>query len=116
MSEPVPHKGILPGMAMIAIYMLFVAMVGGFGALNGRYPGGKYVILPICSLIVAGVFGFLRLRRWGWALLMGGCLVMSLWYIYMSRALHNPGLLVMGGLTLVFFLYLARPEVRDRVH
>jgi hypothetical protein len=114
-TRPVVSGSMLPGMAMIAMYMLVVAMVGGFGALAGRYPGGKYVILSICSLVVIGVFGFLRLRRWGWALVMGGCLTMCLWYIYMSRLTHNPALIVMACLDLCFFLYLSRTEVRERL-
>lgn len=116
--DPSPLKAqseMLPGMAMIAIYMLVVAMFGGFGAITGHYPGGKYVILPICSLIVLGVFGFLRMRRWGWALVTGGCLVMSLQYIYLSHANHNAALLVMAGLDLCFFLYLSRTTVRERL-
>ena len=102
-------------MAMVAIYMLIVAMVGGFGAINGRYPGGRYVILSVCSLVVLGVFGFLRLKRWGWALVTGGCLSLCLWIIYMSHTLHNPGLLVMALLNLCLFLYLSRTEVRERL-
>jgi hypothetical protein len=115
LQEP-PPTGLLPGMAMVAIYMLFVGMVGGFGALNGRYPGGRYVVLIICSLVVVGVFGFLRLKRWGWALVAGGALSLCLWSLYMSHIIHNPGLLIMAGLNLCLFLYLIRTEVRDRVH
>lgn len=108
-------KTLLPGMAMVAIYVLFVAMVGGFGALTGRYPSGRYVVLLVCSLMVVGVFGFLRLRRWGWALVTAGCLLMSLWTIYISRVMHANSLLIMAGLNLCFFLYLVRTEVRDRL-
>ncbi len=112
--KPAPRSSLLPGMAAIAIYMLIVAMVGGFGALNGRYPGGRYVILPVCTLVVVGVFGFLRLRRWGWALLTGAALSLALWIIYISRIIHNPGLLVIAGFNFCLFLYLSRPEFRER--
>jgi hypothetical protein len=107
--------GLLPAMAAIAIYMLFVAMIGGFGALNGRYPGGRYVVLCVCSLVVVGVFGFLKLKRWGWALITGAALSLCLWIIYMSKLMHNPGMLVMAAFNLCVFLYLVRPEVRERV-
>ena len=102
-------------MAMVAVYMLIVAMVGGFGALNGRYAGGRYVVLTVCTLVVIGIFGFLRLKRWGWALLTGGCLSLCLWIMYMSHAMHNPGLLILAGLNLCLFLYLIRTEVRERL-
>jgi hypothetical protein len=106
---------LLPGMAMVAVYMLIVALVGGFGALNGHYPGARYVILSVATLMVAGVFGLLRLRRWGWSLVTAGCLCLSLWSIYMSRVLHSPGTLVMAALNFCLFLYLIRTEVRERV-
>ena len=115
-NRPAEAKGMLPGMAMVSIYMLIVAMVGGFGALNGRYAGARYVVLCVCTLVVVGVFGFLRLKRWGWALLTGGCLSLCLWIMYMSHVLHNPGMLVMALLNLCLFLYLIRTEVRERLH
>ena len=110
-----PAQGLLPGMAMVAIYMLIVAMVGGFGALNGRYGSGRYVILCVCSLVLVGVFGFLKLKRWGWALVTGACLCLCLWILYMSHIMHNPGMLVMALLNLCLFLYCARTEVRERM-
>ena len=67
--KPVVTGGILPGMAMIAIFVLFVGMLTAFGALSGKYPGGaRYVVLIVSTMMVVGVFGLLRLRRWGWAL------------------------------------------------
>lgn len=114
-NAPAPDKTLLPGMAMVAVYMLIVAMVGAFGALNGKFQGGRYVVLPICTLLVIGVFGFLRLRRWGWALVTGGCLCLSLMFLYEVKAMHSPAPLVMGGLNLCLFLYLIRTEVRERL-
>ena len=40
---------------------------------------------------------------------------MSLWNIYMSRILHVPAILIMGALYLLFFLYMVRTEVRERL-
>ncbi len=116
MPDPQPTRPtLLPGMAGIAIYVLFVAMIAAFGALNGKYPGANYVILPVSTAVIVGVFGFLRLKRWGWALVTGGCLSVCLWIIYMSHLQHAPAILIMAGLDFVFFLYLIRTEVRDRL-
>jgi len=113
---PIVTGGILPGMAMIAIFVLFVGMITAFGALSGKYPGAaRYVVLTVSTAMVAGVFGLLRLRRWGWALVTAGCLFMSLWNIYMSRIMHIPAILIMAGLYLLFFLYMIRTEVRERL-
>jgi hypothetical protein len=107
----------LPGIAGICLFMLMVAIIGTVGVLNGQFqgPGARYAVLPMCTMIAVGVFGLLRMTRWGWALVMAGTLMLSLGYIYMSRAAHEGRLLVMSGLTLCFFLYLVRPEVRDRL-
>lgn len=108
--------GMLPGIAGICLYMLVVALMGVFGVFRGVYAGNaRYVVLPVCTMIVAGVFGLLRLRRWGWALVSAGALLLSLMYGYMARATHTPAMWVMAGLDLCLFLYLARPEVRERV-
>jgi hypothetical protein len=109
--------GMLPGVAGICMFMLVVSLVGVIGVFNGQFSGtaARYGVLPVSTMIVVGVFGLLRFKRWGWALVLGGTLMLSLGYLFMSRVLHNPGMLVMAGLALCFFLYLVRPEVRDRL-
>lgn len=113
----------LPGMAMIAFFILVFSLMNVAGALRGGFPSAitRYGALAICTMMVAGVFGLLRLRRWGWALVLGGSLFTSLSYVLRFITLHAPlnqagGLLVMAGFFLVFFLYLVRDEVRQRVH
>jgi len=114
---PKPSRSILPGVAAIALWMLVVALMGAFAVLNGRVPRqmGLVLVLPVCTLIVLGVFGLLRSRRWGWALTLAGALSVSLWCFYMYRLSHVAQTLVMGGLHMVFFLYLVRTEVRERM-
>ncbi|HWG16945.1 MAG TPA: hypothetical protein VN678_03735 [Acidobacteriaceae bacterium] len=103
----------LPGIAAIAMYMLVVAIVGAFGSLRGTFP--PMIALPICTLIVVGVFGLLRMRRWGWALVTAGSLLFAFAYSWIARRGHIPGLWVMAALDLCMFLYLIRTEVRDRL-
>ena len=113
-----PPSGLLPGIAGISIYMLITAMMGVFTAFRGpaaNNPSARLVILPVCTMIVVGVFGLLRMKRWGWALVLAGTLMLMLGYLYVGHAMHNPGVYVMAGLDLLFFLYLARPEVRERL-
>jgi hypothetical protein len=109
--------GMLPGVAGICLFMLVVSLVGVMGVFTGQFSGtgARYGVLPVCTMIVIGVFGLLRLKRWGWALVLGGTLMLSFGYLFMSRASHNPGMLVMAGFALCFFLYLVRPEVRERL-
>lgn len=109
----------LPGMAMIAIFMLVIALANSVNVITHRAltrPSALYAILFVSSLIVIGVFGFLRLRRWGWALLLGGCFFYSLGNVTLFFQTHQPGYLLPAAFALVFFLYLVRTEIRDRVH
>jgi hypothetical protein len=114
---PIATGGILPGMAAIAMFLLLVTMLNAFAALHGIFGAGaaKYGIFAVCSLLVVGVFGFLRLHRWGWALVTAGCLVMALGDIYLYGHNHVAFFVVRGLLEFCFFLYLIRPQVRERL-
>src|ERR1700728_3574742 len=76
--RPAP-TGLLPGVAAIAMFLLLVTMLNAFAALRGAFGAGpaRYGILAVCTLLLVGVFGLLKLRRWGWSLVAAGCLAMS---------------------------------------
>ena len=109
----------LPGMAMIAIFMLFIALANAVNVISHRAVtrhSALYAVLVVSTAIVIGVFGFLRLRRWGWALLLGGCFFYSLGNVVLFFQTHGLGYLLPAAFALVFFLYLVRTEIRERVH
>ena len=110
-------KGMLPGMAVIGLYLLLMGMMNAFAAIQNKFGNGgaKYSILGICTLLVIGVFGMLRLRRWGWALVTAGCLLLAGGYFYGFHRAHFAPYIIQGLFSMVFFLYLSRPEVRERV-
>ena len=110
-------KGMLPGVAGICMFMLIVTTINAFVALRGIFGTGraKYGMLAICTLMAAGVLGLPRLKRWGWALVLAGCLILFLGNVFYFRQTHAPPFLVQGLFALVFFLYLVRPEVRERL-
>ena len=107
----------LPGVAGICLFMIFMTMVNVYAALHGSYGagGGKYAVLAICSLMAAGLFGLLRLAKWGWALVTAGCLMLSLGDFYFFEKSHVGFFLVRAVFSLLFFLYLVRTEVRERL-
>jgi hypothetical protein len=109
--------GMLPGVAGICMFMLVLTLMNAFAALRGSYGDGrgKYGVLTLCTLLAAGVFGLLRLRRWGWALVLGGCLMLFVGNLFVFQKTHGAPFLVQGLFALVFFLYLVRPEVRERL-
>jgi hypothetical protein len=109
----------LPGMAMISIFMLFVSLANAVNVIVHRAQfrtSALYAILAVATLILIGVFGFLRLKRWGWALLLGGCFFYSLGNVLLFYQTHLPGYLLPAAFSMVFFLYLVRTEIRERVH
>jgi len=120
MSEDLPNskaKGMmLPGVAAIALYMLFMAGINAFGALRGmfRTPAADYGVLAVCTLLAIGVFGLLKMKRWGWALVLGGTIFLALGDVFYFKLTHAPFFAIRAALEMIFFLYLVRPEVRER--
>ncbi len=117
-SNRVIEKGrMLPGLAGISLFLLFLTLVNVYGALVNAYGKGalKIGVLCLCSILVAGIFGVLRMKRWGWAIISAGTILLSAGYFYEFRVVHSPFYIIQGLLMLVFFLYLIRPEVRDRM-
>jgi hypothetical protein len=110
-------RGMLPGMAFIGMYMLLLAMLNAFAALHGIYGNGlpRYGLFGICTLMVIGVFGFLRLRRWGWAIVAAGFLLLAAGDFYLYAHQHVGFLLIRALFSIVFFFYLSRTEVRERL-
>jgi lysylphosphatidylglycerol synthetase-like protein (DUF2156 family) len=111
-------RGMLPGVAGICMFMLVMTTLNAFAALRGTFGQGrgKYGVLAICTLLATGVFGLLRLKRWGWALVLAGCLTLFLGNMIYFRQTHAGPFVVQGLFALVFFLYLVRTEVRERLH
>jgi hypothetical protein len=107
----------LPGVAGICIFMIIVATLNVYAGLHGMYGDGraKYAILTLCTLLAIGIFGLLSLRKWGWALVTAGCLLMSVGDFYFFEKSHTGFFLVRALFGLLFFLYLVRTEVRDRL-
>ncbi len=111
-------KGVLlPGVAGICMFLLLLALLNTFAALKGVFGagGGRYGVLAVCTLLVVGVFGLLRMRRWGWAIVTAGALLLGAGYLFLFTRVHQAPMVVQALFGIVFFLYLIRPEVRERM-
>ena len=107
----------LPGIAGICMFMIFMTMLNVYAGLHGAFGEGtaKYGVLALCTLLAVGIFGLLRLKKWGWALVTAGCLLLSLGDFFWFEKTHAGFFMVRGLFALLFFLYLVRPEVRERL-
>ncbi len=111
-------KGVLlPGIAGIAMFLLLLALLNTFAALKGVFGagGGRHGVLALSTLLVVGVFGMLRMRRWGWAIVTAGALLLAAGYLFLFTRTHQAPMIIQSLFGLVFFLYLVRPEVRERL-
>jgi len=109
--------GMLPGIAGISMFMIFMTILNAFAALRGTFggSGAKYSVLAICTLLAVGVFGLLRLKKWGWAIVTAGTLLLSSGDFFFFEKTKGGFFLIRALLVLVFFLYLVRSSVRDRL-
>ncbi|HZD76725.1 MAG TPA: hypothetical protein VE218_06960 [Acidobacteriaceae bacterium] len=111
-TAPGEYRGLLPAMAGIALYMFVLAGVVGYGAATGRFPR---LFLIVCVLFLAAAVGLIRLYRWGWALTSAASFLLMSYGVWAYVHTRMAAALVMSFLNLIFFLYLVRPEVRDRL-
>jgi hypothetical protein len=114
MSDPIAagRGRLLPGVAAIALWMILLSVIGLIGVTTHRLP---LVVLLLCAAFAAAGQGLLRMRRWGWALTLGAVFLSGLYGTWMLVRFHQIAMIVMLTVNLVFFLYLVRPEVRERL-
>jgi len=106
-----------PGAIAIACLLLLESGATAFSLLTllqRRSPMAIPVSLGATLLFLGGA-GLLRLRRWGWALAMAASMLTVCYALYLTLALRELPLLIPAALHTVFFMYLLRPTVRDRM-
>lgn len=113
-ASPAPRRERLPlpGLAAIALYLVALAVVIVFGAVNGHYPP---FLLLLSALFFAASAGLVMLFRWAWALCLAAVFLLSGYNLWIYSSQHLSPALVQGLLNLLFFLYLVRNEVRCKL-
>jgi hypothetical protein len=112
---PLSHFAVLvklPGLVAISLYMILLA---GFNVVSVVRQHSDPLLLVLSPLFIAGALGLLLLLRWGWALTLAGVALMAARFLWGFAAQHAPSLLVQGLLNLLFFFYLVRTELRERL-
>lgn len=105
-------KGPLPGMAAVALWMFILCGIGLYGVIAHQLPR---VAILLCVFFAAASSGLLRQRRWGWALSLAAAFLSMCYGVYMLFRFHQTPLIVMIAVNLIFFLYLVRPQVIERL-
>lgn len=115
-NEPnVEQSGLLslPGLIAISLYMLILAGVIVFGVVGGRHYPPLFLLFSVGFIAAGG--GLLLLLRWAWALTLGAVFLLTGYNAWIFSSEHRVPALVQGLLNLVFFLYLIRTEVRQKL-
>lgn len=101
-----------PGLVAISLYLLLLAVVIIVGAVSGHYPA-VFLLLPVFLFAACG--GLLMLFRWAWAMALAAVLMLGGYNVWAFAHLHMFPALIQGLLNLVFFFYLVRTEVREKL-
>lgn len=115
-ATPVPRRRELmplPGLVAIALYMFLLAGVMIFGVISGRHYPPFFLVFSALFFTASG--GLLMLFRWAWAMTLAAVLLLAGYNMWIAFGLHQPASAVQALLNFVFFLYLVRPEVRERL-
>ena len=110
-----PGSGRMPPPGLIAIALYLLALAGAI--IVGVASGGHYppVYLFFSAVFMAACAGLLLLLRWAWAMALAAVFLLSAYNVWIFTSEHQGPALAQGLLNLVFFLYLARPEVREKL-
>jgi hypothetical protein len=103
----------LPGLAAISFYLLVLAGVIILGVAGGHHYPALFLIFA-AGFITASA-GLLMLFRWAWALALSAVFLLVVYNLWIFSSQHQGAALVQGLLNLIFFLYLVRTEVRERL-
>lgn len=103
----------LPGLAAISLYLFVLAGVIILGVVGGRHYPPLFLIFAVAFITACA--GLLMLFRWAWALALAAVFLLVVYNLWIFSTQHVGAALVQGLLNLVFFLYLVRPEVRDKL-
>jgi hypothetical protein len=109
-----PGRGLLPlpGLAAIALYMFILAGIGILGVAGRHVP---LVYLFFSAAFVTAGLGLMLLLRWAWALTLAAVLMLTVLFFWRFANAHALPYIVQGLLNLVFFFYLIRNEVREKL-
>jgi len=113
-SGPLPGqspRGLVrhPALMVIALYIFLLAGMNVLSVAKGlaRPPN-----LIFSAAFFTAALGLLLLFRWAWTLTLAAVLLLSALFFWRFSTQHDMASIMQGGLNLIIFFYLVRPEVR----
>ena len=102
----------LPGLAAVSLYMMMLAGINILGVAAGQTPRA---FLIFSALFFAAGCGLLLALLWAWALTLAAVVLLAGLFFWKFVSSHDFPFAIQGLLNLIFFLYLVRTEVRERL-
>jgi hypothetical protein len=108
------HPGLrqFPGLVAISLYMFLLAAFFCYSVVTGRM---QPLFLIFSVFFVSSSLGLLFLMRWAWALALAAVALLSASFFWTFSTQHSDTSLVQGLLNLIFFLYLVRSDLREKM-
>ena len=102
----------VPGLVAISLYMMVLAGINILGVASGQISPA---LLIFSALFIAASLWLLMLLRWAWALTLAAMALLVGLFLWRFVTSHDFPYAVQWLLNLVFFLYLVRTEVREKL-
>lgn len=99
----------LPALIVISLYMFLLAGMNVVSVTKGLT---RPAFLIFSAVFFAAAMGLLMLFKWAWTLTLAAVVLLSGLFFYRFTMQHDLASIMQGGLNLVIFFYLVRPEVR----
>lgn len=98
-----------PAVIVISLYMFLLAGMNVVSVTKGLT---RPAFLIFSAVFFAAAMGLLMLFKWAWTLTLAAVVLLSGLFFYRFTMQHDLASMMQGGLNLVLFFYLVRPEVR----
>jgi len=92
--------------------MVILAVVDVAAVVGGQF---RPIYIVLAALFIAAAAGLLMLFRWAWALTLAAVFLLAGLFFFKFYADQQLPFIVQGLMNLIFFLYLVRPEVREKL-
>lgn len=99
----------VPAVIVISLYMFLLAGMNVVSVTKGLTRPASLIF---SAVFFASAMGLLMLFRWAWTLTLAAVVLLSGLFFYRFTIQHDLASIMQGGLNLIVFFYLVRPEVR----